>query len=150
MVTLKEIFGGFWMLVGGIITVLALWTFGSVSYTVLTGIEASGKVVSIERASGHRRSSYRPRARFEDEAGETRYVSGQLSLAKRMGRPRATHKVGDRVTIYYPAGRPEEAVLGGLMQHWSFLFMAMFSGAFVLAGFFILRSGRRERKELGW
>ena len=150
MVTLKEIFGGFWMLAAGVMTAMTLWAFLSTSYIAATGVTTQGEVIGLERAYGSRYSSYRPKVRFTDSAGREHFVSGKLSLRNRKSNPRATHDVGDIVTVHYPEDRPQDAVLGGFMQHWSFLGFSLFSGAFVVAGFFIFRSGRRERLEMGW
>ena len=149
---LRGVFGLGMMILGGLFAAGLLAQFASISYTIATGVERPGVVTSLETraGSGARKNSHAPVVRFVDEFGKEHTIEGVLGVAKGLSTPRPTHEVGERVTVRYPAGRPEEAVITGLKQHWSFLFMSLLPALLVWIGLRNWRADKREREELGW
>ena len=149
---LRGVFGIGMMILGGIFALGLLAQFASITYTIATGVERQGVVTSLATrpAAAGRRTSHAPVVRFVDELGETHHVEGVLGVGRGLSSPRPTHNVGDRVTVRYPAGRPEEAVITGFKQHWSFFFMTLLPAMFVWIGFRNWRADKREQEELGW
>jgi hypothetical protein len=70
---------------------------------------------------------FRPVARFT-VAGRDYQVRGQLAAAGR-----ADHKIGQRLTVYYPLGQPDKALLYRYEGWWIALLPLLVGGGFLVA-----------------
>lgn len=147
---LKGLVGAGFVLISAPMLLIMLASLGKIVWFSATGEVATAQVTTSDIRSGRRGSRSVPVARFVDEAGQTRFVAGEIGRGKSLsGRERLTHAVGTTVRVAYPAGRPGKAVFAdGKTIAWmafSVLFLAMFP----VVGILLLRSDRRELREQG-
>lgn len=147
----KGILGAAFAILSGVMTMLLLWEFADISRIVWQGVDAEGVVVEQRlRAGGASRTANAPVVAFTDLEGREHRVEARLGTYRGINPNRTTHATGQRVTVTYLPGRPQEAVIRGFAQHWVFLMWACISALFTAIGLWFVRRDRREMRDLGW
>jgi hypothetical protein len=110
---------------------VGLW----LGYQEMVRPHAEGEVIRNEYIKG---ANYAPTVRYDVE-GQTYQVHGRMSPR------RPAYRVGERVTVWYPPGRPAEGRLRGFFEVWG---KALALGAvgvlLALAGLWALTSRSRR------
>lgn len=152
MIGLKGVVGAGFLLAGSALASFALWNILQNIVAWPGEIEVRGEIIALSSAPGGTKcgTSYRPLARFLDAQGNRHEIVGKVGLCSRNRRKAATHAVGDKVTIRYPADSPQDARLVDLTSSLWFAFTFAFSLPFLATGIWAIRSDRRELREDGW
>jgi len=99
-----------WHVLVGIAFLLIATVFGMRSISLVVGAEhADGEVVRFKDFEG----ADLPVVRFRDAQGRERTIVADV------GDDFGSTKAGDRIDVVFPAGRPEQARVGGFENLWS-------------------------------
>jgi hypothetical protein len=109
-----------------------------------TSLTVQGRITSFRKMHHARHNSYAPVFRFELPG--TRFAT----VVSRTSSSPPEFKVGDGVTVHYPAGHPEQAVIDSFGQLWLMDWVfGGFGALFFAVGLLTLVSGwRRNRRDL--
>jgi len=112
---------------------VGLW----LGYREMASPQAEGEVIGNEYIKG---ANYSPMVRYEVE-GQTYQIHGPMS-------PRPpVYRVGERVTVWYPPGRPAEGRLRGFFEVWGRALAVGGAGvSLALAGLWALTSRSRRTR----
>lgn len=148
MLGLKGLVGGLFAIIGALFLVLSLSSLAQGLWLSAKGERAEGVIIGWESCG---RYSHCPVALFTDASGiERQAVNPEGIKRSSLGLAKIAWGKGDKVTLAYPAGRPEKAEFVSIGRLLLLAFIALFASAFVTIGIWVIRRERHEMREDGW
>ena len=143
MLGFKTLIGFPFLLLGLIFTGASLWFAQESIHIAWSGIETQGTVLRMERRYSHRRKSYHPHVEFTDRQGQQHYFSQSLGTLP------TAYSAGEHVRVRYLPDTPERAIIDSFWGRYGELFSVALAQILVVVGALLIRSDRREMREIG-
>jgi len=109
-----------------------------------TAIKAEGTVVKLEKHRSQESTSYTPVVRFTPPSGD----GPEIQFASSVSSSPPAYKVGEKVTVLFPPGKPRDARISGFLDLWFLAALFSFMGViFTFVSVMVVvvsRDGRRR------
>lgn len=142
---------GWGLLLGGLVFfgIGAYWLVDA-NLIAMQGVRTTGQIAGYEGSGSRVVLTYT----FEDRKGQT-FIGHETPFSIRRGplrqsRIEAETDIGGPIPVIYDPANPRRSVADTVMGRFGAVLWMLFSSLFIGAGFFAIRSDRREQIEDGW